>query len=271
VGRRVGTGITLTFAKKHCMCYSIASLERKAERLARRYCNVLPPQWQTPQSGGEVPGELPLYYFVSGFAHPYLPVIRPDGMRMHSWGLIPHWAKDRNTALKIRKGTLNAVGETVFDKPSFRLSIRKKRCLLGVSGFFEWHGAGGKKFPYFIYREDREMFSLGCIYDSWADPESGEIIHSFGIITTPANPLLETIHNHKKRMPLIIAREQEALWTDPGMPVEELKAMIRPYNGNELRAHSVSRELNRVRENRNEPWAIEKASYAGIPDEMGSP
>ncbi len=81
--------------------------------------------------------ELPVYYFVSGFAHPRLPIVKHDGIFLYQWGLIPFWVKDEEVAKLSQQRTLNAVGETVFSKPSFKNSIATKRCLLGVNGFYE--------------------------------------------------------------------------------------------------------------------------------------
>lgn len=104
------------------------------EKYAARYKEVCP-QISMQQS---LPLELPNNYFVSGFSHPQLPIIKHDGLFLYEWGLIPLWIKDIHAAKAIRTKTLNAVGETIFEKPSFRKSIISQRCLLGVYGFYEW-------------------------------------------------------------------------------------------------------------------------------------
>ncbi len=249
------------------MCYSIAFIEKKAGKLAARYQGIIPPGWKEELAGEDTRDDvLPSYYFVSGFAHPELPVFGHEGMMPASWGLIPHWAKDRELADKLRNGTLNAVGETVFEKPSFRKSIRSQRCLLAVDGFFEWREYEGKKYPYFIYPDGDELFTLGCLYDLWTDKATGEMVQTFSIITTPANPLLAIIHNQKKRMPLILPRDAEAAWVDPDTPHEMVKEMIQPAGEQGIRAHPVSRKLNYARQDRNTPEAIERVSYNELPD-----
>src|SRR5659263_355368 len=77
-------------------------------------------------------------YFVSGFIHPQLPIVKHNGIFLYEWGLIPFWIKNHTAAKNIQNMTLNAVGETIFEKPSFRNSITTKRCLLGINGFYEW-------------------------------------------------------------------------------------------------------------------------------------
>lgn len=247
------------------MCYSVAYLEKKLSKLVSRYSSLLPPEWQSGNFDTPPAGELPVYYFVSGFTHPHLPIFTASGLKLASWGLIPFWVKTPEAATKLRTGTLNAVGETVFDKPSFRGSIRQKRCILPVSGFYEWREYRGTKYPYYIQSHDGTLMSLGCIHDEWTNRQSGEIINSFSIITTPANELLEVIHNRKKRMPLILPPAIESEWLTYQLNNEEIKALIKPLDHNLLKAHTVSRHLNNSRNKRDTPEAIEPVNDPELP------
>ncbi len=147
-----------------------------------------------------------------------------------------------------------------------RSSIRQRRCILPVSGFFEWREYLGKKYPYYIQSSEGRLLSLGCIYDEWTNPESGEIIQSFSIITTAANALLEVIHNRKKRMPLILEGESEQQWIHPGQDVDDIQKLIKPFDQNTLTAHTVSRALNFSRNERNIPEAIEPFKHPELPE-----
>ncbi len=235
------------------MCYNIAYLENRAVRLAQRYSNVLPPAWKERTIEGELPG----YFFVSGFSHPELPVIGSDGIGLFSWGLIPFWVNGEDKAGEIRSKTLNAVGETVFSKPSFKRSILRGRCLLPVSGFFEWRHEGREKLPYYITGSDQELISLGCISESWTNTGTGEVLNTFSIITTPVNEMLSYIHNNKKRMPLVIPKDAEKQWVDPGLDRAGIEEMIRPCEEEILKAHRVSTLVNNPRNQRNVPAAIQ--------------
>ncbi len=239
------------------MCYNIAYLERKILKLAERYKEVI----SLDDLNITQNEDLPLYYFVSGFSHPRLPVISNEGISFREWGLIPFWTKDEKFASKIRNQTLNAVGETVFQKPSFRSVIKRNRCLLPVNGFFEWREVNKIKYPYFISLKNDEIFSLGCIYDSWTNKSSGEIINTFSIITTPANPLMEIIHNNKKRMPLIIPKDAEKEWVNPDLSESKIKSLINPFPDSEMQAYTVSRDINNPKNERNTFKAIKEQKY----------
>ena len=145
---------------------------------------------------------------INGFSHPQLPVItdiNPLQIQAMEWGLLPSWAQDKS----FQKNTLNCKIETAAEKPSFRNSVHQ-RCLVLVSGFYEWKHitVNGKliKQKYFITARNQEFFSLAGLYNLWNG------LGTFTILTTQANELMATIHNTKKRMPVVLKQEEEALW-----------------------------------------------------------
>ena len=154
---------------------------------------------------------------ISAFSLPQLPVICNDdplSIRLFTWGLIPFWVKDSNSAKDIRMKTFNAKSETLAEKPSFRNSLNRKRCLVLSTGFYEWHTEEKKKTPYFIRLKDQTAFALAGLYDQWTNPDTAEKINTFTVITTRANPMMEEIHNLKKRMPVILNPGTEQSWLD---------------------------------------------------------
>jgi len=154
---------------------------------------------------------------VAAFSLPRLPVICSDNSReikILSWGLIPYWVRDLKSASEIRMKTFNAKAETLSEKPSFRNSLNRRRCLVLTQGFYEWHTEGKEKTPYYIGLKDRSSFALAGLFDQWKNEESGEILKTFTVITTRANPMMEQIHNLKKRMPVILTTDAEQLWLD---------------------------------------------------------
>lgn len=145
------------------------------------------------------------------------------------WGLIPFWVNSPEEAIKIEGQTLNARSETVFTKPSFREAIRKKRCLVPVSGFYDWRHENAKKIPYFIKLKDQEIFSLAGIYDIWHDKTCGKNVTTFSVITTEANELMRYIHNTNFRMPIILSVADEERWLNPALTENQIKELMKPY------------------------------------------
>ncbi|HEX3046169.1 MAG TPA: SOS response-associated peptidase [Bacillota bacterium] len=243
------------------MCFFYA-LSRDAQSLKNRY------QLQFEFEFEMLPDVLdqPVYY-ASGFNYPKMPVItnqQPNQLQAFQWGLIPGWTKTREEAEGIRQRTLNARSETVFDKPSFRNGIRHRRCLIPADGFYEWREFQGKKYPYFIYRQDRDIFSFAGIWEEWVDRSTGELLKTFSILTTEANSLLEQIHNTKKRMPVILPRNTEKNWLRDGLASEEVMAMAKPLQDGELTAHPISKLITSKSQDPNTPAIQEAYVYPGL-------
>ncbi|MCC6301922.1 MAG: SOS response-associated peptidase [Gammaproteobacteria bacterium] len=153
---------------------------------------------------------------------------------MH-WGLIPHWAKDR----KIGYRMINAVGETLTDKPSYRTPFKKRRCLIPASGFYEWKVVGEKvKQPYYIRISGREVFSFAGLWEHW---EGDGGIYSCTIITTEANDTARSIHN---RMPAILDPKDYDLWLNPSAPQDALQSLLVPYTAHPMETYPVSNAVN---------------------------
>ncbi|RYM33572.1 SOS response-associated peptidase [Brumimicrobium glaciale] len=154
---------------------------------------------------------------ISGFDFPLLPVLKsdaPEVFQFLNWGLIPHWAKDE----EIRKNTLNAKLETIGEVASFK-DVNDQRCVLPVTGFYEWKwldSKGKRKEKYLIQLEKQPVFGLAGLYSSWTNPKNGEITDSFSLLTTEANEIMAEIHNIKKRMPLIMDTQQAKEWLRNG-------------------------------------------------------
>jgi putative SOS response-associated peptidase YedK len=156
------------------------------------------------------------------------------------WGLIPMWAKDPSIGNRL----INARGETVAEKPSFRGSFKYKRCIILADGFYEWKAGSGKKpkTPYYIHMKDRKPFVFAGLWDSWEGPD-GSSIKTCTIITTEPNELMATLHN---RMPVILHPRDYAKWLDdaPQTP-ENLLPLIKPYPADNMSAYPVSTLVNK--------------------------
>jgi len=154
---------------------------------------------------------------INAFDFPKLPIIKdenPGFFQFSSWGLIPYWAK--NT--EIRSMTLNARLETIDEVASFR-DVTNQRCILPVTGFYEWKwldSKGKRKEKYLIQIKSGAIFALAGLYSSWINPSTQKEIESFTLLTTKANPIMAEIHNIKKRMPLIMNANQALNWLKTG-------------------------------------------------------
>lgn len=206
-----------------------------------RYSITTPPEAMTRLFGISGPvRNFPARYNVAP-SQPVPAVVQVGSARelaLFRWGLIPSWAKDGV------KPMINARGESVADKPSFRAAFRRRRCLLPADGFYEWHRPeAGPKTPYNIRLQDGGAFAMAGIWETWMASDGSEV-DTCAIITTAANKTLEPIHH---RMPVILAPENWAAWLEtPETEARDLLPLLRPAPDDLLEAYEISTRVNRV-------------------------
>lgn len=158
--------------------------------------------------------------------------------RMH-WGLIPSWAKDSTIGNKL----VNARGETIAEKPSFRSAFKSRRCLIPASGFYEWKAEKRIKQPWYVSLKSGDPMAFAGLWETW-HPKEGETVESCCIITTDANALMQPIHD---RMPVILSPDLWDNWLSQQVrQADKLLPMIHPCKSEILQAWPVTRDLNRV-------------------------
>ncbi|MHC4090959.1 MAG: SOS response-associated peptidase [Planctomycetota bacterium] len=139
---------------------------------------------------------------------------------------------------------VNARSETAAEKPSFRAAFRQRRCLLPSDGFYEWQRIGSGKQPHYIRMKDGGPFVFAGLWEYWEGPD-GTIIESCTVLTTTPNELIEPLHN---RMPVILRRDDFALWLDPEVKdPARIQPLLRPYEAAEMASHPVSMQVNNPR------------------------
>ncbi len=154
------------------------------------------------------------------------------------WGLLPSWAKDQTLGSKL----INARAETIAEKPAFRQALKLRRCVVPVSGFYEWRGHGREKQPYYVSSPDGWPLSLAGLVERWQD------ILTFTIITVPANEMLSPIH---ERMPAFLSPQEALLWLEaPDV------SLLRPCASQTLALWPVSNRVNFPRNN--DPGLVER-------------
>jgi putative SOS response-associated peptidase YedK len=168
-----------------------------------------------------------------------------DLVRMR-WGLIPWWWKK---GVKDLPATFNARAETVADKPMFRDALRRGRCVIPATGYYEWEPTPSGKQPFYITAADSSVLSFAGLWDRWKDNATGEPRLSCTIIVTDANALTRPIHD---RMPVLLDRDHVGPWLAGEAGLEVLK----PPPNSALRMFPVSRRVNRTGDD-DDPGLIE--------------
>jgi putative SOS response-associated peptidase YedK len=180
-------------------------------------------------------------------------IVAEDGKReliRARWGLVPGWWKKPLKELKL--ATFNARAETVDEKPMFRSAFKRKRCLIPVSGYYEWQDTPGGKQPwYFTARDGSPALSIAGLWDEWTNPETGKPLKSCTMIITEPNEFVAEVHD---RMPVLLTEQQFDPWLTGEAGVEYLK----PAPNTFLQKWPVSKRVNSSRADDNDATLIEK-------------
>lgn len=203
------------------------------------------------------------FYHASGFTRPVLAVTlagKEEPVVVAEWGFLPPWAKDTSGVPQ-----LNTRSEGMFESKMVQSSANKLRFgLLWIDGFYEPHHDHGQKQTsnYYIQMPNKEIFSLGIIYNDWTDKATGEITTTFSVLTCTPNFRMEWIHNRPadpgkygpkdSRMPLIIPAESRDAWLNAGS-IDEIKELVKPFADGVLVDHKVGIRVTAGKSNFNFP------------------
>ena len=154
------------------------------------------------------------------------------GMR---WSLVPSWAKD----ISIGARMINARSETAATKPSFRAAMKKRRCVVPASGFYEWKKLDSRgKQPYYISRADDQPLLMAGLWERWTDPDKPDTpLETFTVLTTDANDEVGELHD---RMPVILEPEDVGQWFEG----KDVGGLLRSAASGVLGMYPVSTKVN---------------------------
>lgn len=212
-------------------------LIQTAEVLEKRFGVIIPDTVQLTPSYNIAPGK-------------YAPVItnaKPYEIQLYRFGMTPSWATKSSMFINARtEGDNNSENDPLYmgakgiiSKPAFRKPIRTQRCLIPADAFIEGPEKEKLSKPYVVYLRDKQRpFAFAGIWDEWMNPESGEIISSFAIITTTANALLLKIPH--RRSPVILHREDEKKWLSNDLALAEVTNLLAPYPGELMNAYPIA-------------------------------
>jgi putative SOS response-associated peptidase YedK len=223
-----------------------------------RFVSATPPDQIAAYFGTEAPEALlEASYNVAPTNDVY--AVLEDGSTRHldafHWGLVPRWAKDP----KIGSRMINARAESLATSNAFKSAFQKRRCIVPVTGFYEWQKKPGMKAkqPFFIHHPDGEPYAFAGLWEVWKGPDRDqEPLRSCTIITTTPNAPMSQIHD---RMPVILPRDAWDTWLDrDNQDIELLGKLLVPAPPQLITMHPVSTQVNNVRND--SPELIDEAA-----------
>jgi putative SOS response-associated peptidase YedK len=205
--------------------YSIAA---SRDQLEKRFGVDVPPHFK------------PRYNCAPTQLLPVITGIDPNGISTFYWGMHPSFAKQKTLSERI----INQRAEQITEKPALKKILMQHRCIIPADGFFGWKKVGKKTMvPYRFTLSDNKLFSFAGIWAEFEN-EQDEEIHTFSIITMPAN---ESVLPVQERMPLLFTTEQEKLWLDNETPEQQLMELLKTYYKEELINYTVSSGITDIK------------------------
>jgi putative SOS response-associated peptidase YedK len=212
------------------------------EELAVQYLNGRPPDldWMRPNFNMAPTQDSPVVVVRHG----------EPAVERFRWGLIPFWAKSIKAAAKY--SLINARGEEITEKRSYAKAFQRRRCVVPLSGSYEWKREGKSKRPFAIHLRDHPIMSVAGVWERWQPDADAEAVHSFSIVTTRANTFMADIHD---RMPVILDGHDVGHWLDPEVQEPgQVLPLLRPCPSEWLTAYGLSTAVNSPRHNSSDVW-----------------
>ena len=176
------------------------------------------------------------------------PCIIDNNLVIADWGYFPDWLKSQSNPRPL----FNTRYESLLEKRTFTSAFKNSRCLIPISGWYEWKEEDDIKQPYYFFNNSKSLLFAAGLY--W-NRSSGDIETS--IITREAVSSLQSIHS---RSPLLLTYEQRELWLS-NLSSEEIYTKILDYTYDDIEFHKVDRAVNNP--NNNNDSLIQK--YEEVP------
>ena len=195
-------------------------------------------------------GYKPSYNVSPGQFAPVITNEKPDEVQMFQFGLTPFWSKKPMYMFNARaEGDKNKEDDPhytgskeIYKKPAFRKPIRSQRCLVIADAFIEGTTDERLDKPFVVYlKNENRPFAFAGIWDTWKSKERNEVLHTFSIITTVANKLIQKIPHH--RSPVILPGEYERKWLSNDIELDDILGMLKPYPAEQMNAYPVSNKI----------------------------
>ena len=162
-----------------------------------------------------------------------MPVIIENQVVNMKWGLIPSWSQNKSFANKL----INARGETLLEKPSFKNLVDTQRCIVPSNGFYEWDPVS--KLPYFVKPADSSLMNFCGLHTLWMD-ENRRPVNTFTIITTKSNQIMSEIHH---RMPVILEQGSEKKWLSRSNNFTAVQSLVKPISDSSISITAIEKVI----------------------------
>lgn len=149
------------------------------------------------------------------------PIVIPGRALVAQWGLIPPYSASRTPMLPNgqRMSTNNARRERLATAATYRTAwTRGQRCIIPADSYDEPNWTSGKNVWWRFWRADGEPWALAGIWSEWTDPQTGEVVPSYSMITQncDGHPILALMHKPDPKLPADKQDKRAVVPLEPG-------------------------------------------------------
>lgn len=190
-----------------------------------------------------VKDELQQSYNIGAGQYAYVLTHLAPELQIFRWGLVPYWAKEEQTGNLL----IQAQAENINTSISFRLPIRRQRCLIFADSYYEWKGGQRSGSPFRVLYPDSSIMTFAGVWEQWERPEGGKPVRSFALITVPSNAEMRPLN---ERMPLLLRHADEwARWLDTETPLNRVLSMLQTPPDGLLQSYPVANRVADLTQN----------------------
>ena len=163
----------------------------------------------------------------------------------------------------MRLATFNARAETVQTKPFFKEALKRSRCLIPASGYYEWHYSNPndkkeKPQPCYFTRRDGQLITFAGLYDPWHEKAENKNIQFCAMVIAEPNKFVAEVNDRRS---VILERDQFDTWMRTN-DVHEAGALLKPAPEDVLVRRPVSKRVNSSRTPKDDPTLIDEVPAA---------
>lgn len=165
--------------------------------------------------------------------YPVITADRPKELQFFQWGFVLFWMPGSSIANR----AINAAVETIFTKPAFKEAANKCRCLIPISGFWEFGVENGIRVRYRIEPKDSQILFVAGIWEQFPTPDGNwNSINAFLSLTHESNNFMKRFN---KRMPFILSSSYERLWLNLEYETGDLLEIMEPVDNEILTSNDT--------------------------------
>ena len=169
---------------------------------------------------------------------PLITMEKPNEIALAIWGMLPEKYKEDWNIFQSTTNTLNLHEESMNSDLWYANTLKQRRSVIPVTGFFTSCLKDGEAYPYYISLKSGTPFYLAGVYNILED---GFITCS--LLVGKANTFIKRFQNVVDCMPLIVTKDTKDEWLNKATPIAKIRDILKSPIADEYQARPIAKEL----------------------------